>query len=250
MKWGLVPLWSLWWWNQCSFQSLWGCYCFTFFQQKFSHLCCWPFSTALTGFSHAFYYFWVPLMGTVSASPSPSLQGAKRGPTWGVWILHCHGQTPCFQLQSQEVWASFHPLCLGRETALDLWLCRGSLAPALTPCVWSPSLVRGISPSLVSHHFGPYLQLRLSAAFLRIAFLGELRHCAFKRLLYCTSVAVSVHAHCPPLSDSSALSTGARTLCPWKLAQREQYTGMWPMTGAGGSRGNPEGNSGSWRRQN
>lgn len=133
MRWGLVPLWSLWWWNQCSFQSLWGCYCFTFFQQKFSHLCCWPFFMALTGFSHAFYHFWVPLMGTVSTFPSPSLQGAKRGPAWGVWILHCHRQTSCFQLQSQEVWASFHPLCLGRETALDLWLCRGSLAPALTP---------------------------------------------------------------------------------------------------------------------
>ena len=48
---------------------------------------------------------------------------------------------------------------------------------------------------------------------LRIAFLEELRHCAFKRLLYCTSVAVCAQAHCPPSPDFSAPSTGARPLC-------------------------------------
>ena len=148
-----VPLWSLWWWNKRSFQSPWGCYCFLSSSRN-SPTCwvaghsLWHWLDFLMHFVISEYPSWV-----VSAFPSPYLQGAKWGPTWGGWLLHCHRQTPCFQMQSQEVWASFHPLCLERETALDPWLCRGSLAPALTPRghVWSPFLMGGIRLGLVSH---------------------------------------------------------------------------------------------------
>ena len=206
---GGQSLFDLWWWNKCSFQSLSGYDCFTFFQQKFSHsLGCWPFLMALIGFSHAFCHFWGPLMGTVSAFPSPYLQ-------WGAGAyLRCLNptlpQTSCFQLQSQEVWASFHPLCLGREIALDPWLCRGSLSPALTPGghVWSLSLMGGISPGLVSH-----LPLR--------PLLTAVTFCSFPKnyllrgvvSLYIQAAALLYEcgglcapAHCPPSPDSSAPS--------------------------------------------
>ena len=185
---GSVPLWSLWWWNKRSFQSPWGCYCFTFFQQKFSHLLdCILLSTAIPGGVSIFSSF-MPRKGNSSRPLAMQREPGSSPDTWGSCLI----PVPC--------------------GGNPFWPCQPPTTSALT----------------YSCDFLPLI--------LRIAFLEELRHCAFKRLLYRTSVAVCAQAHCPPSPDFSAPSTVARPLCPWKLAQRAQYTAMWPMTGAGGSR--------------
>lgn len=150
----------------------------------------------------AFYHFWVPLIGTVSTFLLPPYRVPSGGLLGVSESLHCHRQTSCFQLQSQEVWASFssfmprkgnssRPLAMQREpgSSPDTW---GHINPV--PC-------RGISPWPCQPPLWPLPTAATFCSFPRIAFLGGVRHCAFKRLLYCSSVAVMcmlIALHCLP----------------------------------------------------
>ena len=112
---------------------------FSFFQQKFSHLLgCWPFFMALTGFSHAFCHFWVPLMGSFCFSFSLPT-GCQVG-AYLRWLTPTLPQTNTLLLNAipggVSIFSSFMPRKANSSRPLAM-----QREPGSSPDTWGACLI-------------------------------------------------------------------------------------------------------------